>query len=124
MGEAFLAAKQERFQHLRDSAVEAEFKSEDLLSRIADASTICYRCRRSDSTYLPIIGDAALIVANESGDLLVVHQNSVVGMMLVDDAHKLKEKLSGSPICMLLAVVTEWTELTEIFHLGLAEQQA
>jgi len=115
MGEAFLSAKKERFDHDRDNAVRKEFKAGNLLSLLPDILTDEYRCRLTSPEYKPTVGDRVVVASLNSARVEVLHRNVIIGHVLTHDAAKLRQLLTTSTFMMLAAEVRSIGKLTPTF---------
>lgn len=120
MGEAFLAAKKERFNHQRDKAVEDQLKGENLFSALPDIHTALYRCALKDDTnYQPEVGDGVVVSVLERQFARVSHKNEIIGHVIAPDARKLIESLSRTNLLMLASTVHTVSELTRTFTISI-----
>lgn len=117
MGEAFISAKKEKFEHQRDIAVENDFTSENLFSRMPDVSTTEYRCVLTSGDYKPDIGDAVLVASIEAGKVNLLFRNVLVGYVQKGDAEKLQTILAKSSAKMLVASVVSVGKLSRSFNI-------
>jgi hypothetical protein len=118
MGEAFLSAKKERFDHGKDEAVKKEFKTENLLSLLPDVQTAEYRCALTSAEYKPEVGDRVIVTSLDANKVDVLLQNVIIGHVLAADAAKLIRVLSQSNIRMLAATVRSVGKLTPTFTIS------
>jgi hypothetical protein len=118
MGEAFLSAKKNRFDHGKDEAVKKDFKTENLFSRLPDIRTAEYRCALTSSEHRPEIGDRVVVASLDSTKVQVLLQNVIIGYVLAADAAKLKRSLTESSVRMLAASVRSIGILTPTFKIA------
>jgi hypothetical protein len=119
MGEDFLIAKKERFDHQRDQAVEQKFKAENLFSSLPDVRTIVFRCALTSRDHSPEPGDHVVVASLEEGTLQVLYENTVMGKVLQSDGEKLRTLLTQSGVQMLAATVHNVARLTPHFTIAI-----
>ncbi len=118
MGEAFLSAKKDRFDHGKDEAVKKDFKTENLLSLLPDMLTAEYRCVLNSAEHKPDVGDRVVVASLDSTKVEVLLQNVIIGHVQVADAAKLRRSLTQSSVRMLAATVRSIGKLTPTFTIA------
>jgi hypothetical protein len=114
MGEAFISAKCERFNHQTDAAVEKELKSPDVLTRLPTITMVIYRCIRTANVVIAK-GERLLIAEMQKAHLSVLRNNEEIGYVENADSQTLRKLFSETPHKMVVATVEDPPQVSSLF---------
>jgi hypothetical protein len=115
MGEDFLSAKREKFNHESDEAVKDQFKSENLLSKLPESLNVEIRCIRTSNIIEITPGETVALAALDDSGVSVFIRNEVIGKVKSEDAQKLRTLFETTVIKMFVATIISVGKMTPTF---------